>query len=246
MKVLSKLSLVVIAVIALMSTSCNDKNDSFKYWVSYGEVQIGEDYYRIILDNGKILYVTETAVPPYSVQDGQRVVANYTILETMSDGYNVRLNAISEIRTKDVLYKSQLSEEQLAELGDDPVNIVGSAWFSAGKYLNVDFEVLYSSNDITHILNLVVDDENSTPDEKIVEFRHNALGDIPFHSGRGCVSFRVEDLIPEGKDEVNVVLKWRNYRGEERSENMVLKRDRNSLAESNSPGSRIKGTILVK
>ncbi len=246
MKLLSKLSMVVIAVMAFMVTSCNDKNYSFKYWVSYGEVQIEEESYRIILDDGKILYVTETEVPLYNVQNGQRVIANYTILETLTDGYNVRLNAISDILTKDILYKSEMTEDQLAELGDDPINIIGSVWFSIGKYMNIDFEFFYSSSNIAHMLNLVVDDENSTPDKKIVEFKHNAFGDYPSFSGRGCVAFRVGDLIPADKDEVTVVLKWRNYQGVECSKDLVLKRPQGPSSESPSPAARIKGTVLIK
>ena len=61
------------------------------------------------------------------------------------------------------------------------------------------------------MLNLVVDEERSTDERVYVTLTHNAFGDARMYRGYGRVSFDIADLLPEGKDQIVVVLGWTDY-----------------------------------
>lgn len=69
-----------------------------------------------------------------------RVRVNFTIQAQSGSDLNVRLNAIEKVLSKEPVYSSKLTPEELEELGNDPI-YVENAWFG-GKYLNIDFAVL--------------------------------------------------------------------------------------------------------
>lgn len=226
MKSIIKLQFIFIAVFALLLGGCdNDNLHPDRFWVSYGEVVVDGDSYTINLDDGKLLYITETIVPLVQIVDEQCVVANYTILKTLPEGYNVRLNALSKVSVKIPLHKSLLSENQYGELGDNSLAVIKRPWFSLGKYITVAFETTYNSGNIHPELNLVVDENSSTADEIIVELKYKSAAGFYHKKGSEIISFKALDLIPSGKNEIKVTVKWKNARGEESSETLNITRD---------------------
>lgn len=230
MKKVLRISIFSALLISVLSfASCLKDEESYslgKYWISYGIIEGDQEAFTIKLDNGKTLNIAQNNDPGFKVSDGLRVVVNYTILQDNAEGYLVRLNAIDNLLTKKPVYKSSITEQALKDsIGVDPINI-DDLWFSSGKYLNINFEIFRNDPQLAHFINLVVDDSApKTPGTVTVEFRHNAYKDSKKHSGYGRVSFDIESLIPQGEDQIKVIVKWTNYYGKERSESGTFKRN---------------------
>lgn len=218
---------IVIGTVVIASclfSSCNKWLESGEgpYYTSYGEIFGSSEQRYIVTDKGNNLNIVENMVPGFPVNDGRRIIANYSILDETASGYNIRLNAMDSVLTKLPVYPSTLTAEEQERLGNDPVYILDAS-FGGDKYLNLKFEVLRNSLTAAHLINLVVDEENSNGQQVVLTFRHNAFGDPAVFSAFGRASFDVSGLVPQGKDEINIVLKWRNYMGEERSASAVFR-----------------------
>lgn len=199
--------------ILLVLSSCRkDLLDSGPNWiVSYGVMQ---GTTLINTDNGNRLNIAEIGGRlRFPLRDGMRVIASYTVLDFVDNQYNIRLNIIDSILTKPPVFRSDFTEEQLTtEIGNDPVDVI-DLWFSAGRFLNVSFNIYSDNSSVPHLLNLVVDDEASTPDLIVAEIRHNAFNSRPLLRTFGRVSYLVNGLLPEGRTEVQMEIRWRDYRG---------------------------------
>ena len=210
--------IIIMASVAIISfVSCNDDDTMVvaKYWAAYGEV-VGQDRdFYIKVDNGAILHPS-AASNNFVVEGGERVWALYTLLDSPAPNeYVVHLHALVDILTKDPVLSSSLdTQEKVDSIGNDPINVIG-AGFSAQKYLNIEFEVLSQAYTYKkHFLNLVVMEDESTDDQVVVEFRHNAEGIGEQVWKTGTVSFDITSLVPQGKESVKVVLRWTNYQGQ--------------------------------
>ena len=210
MKRVSKLFAMLIAAVGTMVFSaCDTSTDGENFYVSYGEVVGTSEAYTIKTDAGNTLHIVENLLPTFPVEDGMRVRVNFTIQEQSGSDLNVRLNAIEKVLSKEPVYSSQLTPEELEELGNDPI-YVENAWFG-GKYLNIDFAVLRFDPQLAHFINLYVDEEGSDENNVVVVLKHNAYGDPTTSLAFGRVSFDISKLVPEGKSSILVTLRWRNY-----------------------------------
>lgn len=226
MKSLVKLQFIITAAFTLILSGCDDDHQhSDKFWVGYGEIAIDGNSHTINLDEGKRLYIMETVVPPYRIVDKQCVVANYTILNTLPEGYNVRLNALSKVAVKVPLYKSRLSENEYEELGDNPLAVIKRPWFSLGKYITLAFETTYNNSHIHPELNLIIDEDRSTTDEIFVELKYKSPADFYSKKGSEIISFDALDLISGEKNEIRITVKWKDIHGGESSETLSITRD---------------------
>ena len=152
-----------------------------------------------------------------------RVRVNYTIEKQTANGFEVRLNAIEKILSKDPVYSTKLTPEELTALGNDPID-VEDAWFG-GNYLNVNFFVFRFDPSLAHFINLLVDEQNSTADNVVVILKHNAYGDPATSLAFGRVSFDISGLVPAGQKSVKITLKWTNYNNVERSDSGIFTLD---------------------
>ena len=159
MKRVSKLFALLIAALSVALVSCNKDGSSDNFYVSYGVIVGTQDAYTIKTDGGNTLTVIENMVPSFPVVDGMRVRVNYTIEKQTANGFEVRLNAIEKILSKDPVYSTKLTPEELTALGNDPID-VEDAWFG-GNYLNVNFFVFRFDPSLAHFINLLVDEQNS-------------------------------------------------------------------------------------
>ena len=96
-----------------------------------------QDFHTIKTDGGNTLTVIENLVPSFPVVDGMRVRVNYTIEKQTANGFEVRLNAIEKILSKDPVYSTKLTPEELTALGNDPID-VEDAWVR-GKLFEREF-----------------------------------------------------------------------------------------------------------
>ncbi len=212
---------VLVAAVAVALPSCFDDDDTYpawaEYWVSYGVIRGNGSHFDILTDEGKILYPEAPYSSLTGITDGKRVAVSYSITATRMDGYSVRIRALNAILTKNPVHSTGLTTAQEDSLGHDPVRIV-DAWFGGESYLNIDFDLQRNDPQVVHWINLWVDDEASTPDRKVVVFRHNDHSDLRRSWATGSVSFRVDSLIPDDRDSVKIVLKWETYSGQVRAD----------------------------
>ena len=148
--------------------------------------------FSFLLDNNQLMQVTKTNVPSFIPKDGQRIIANYTILtQTKVDSmYNttVRLNDASTVLTKSIFNITPATQDSI---GHDSITI-RDMWIG-NDFLNIEFA--YWGFNKTHFINLVSDASKSYTDGKIhLEFRHNGNGDAPTYYLRGIASFNLKSL----------------------------------------------------
>ncbi|WP_439183813.1 NigD-like protein [Carboxylicivirga taeanensis] len=202
----------LLGLIALITFSCSD-DDGYSlgdYWVTTGTVVKTSDYYYVVTDGGEQLWPSASNVSPGSLDDGMRVLINYTILGEDPDkqyDYLVKVNGISELLTKPVFNFDETTTEAVKDsIGNDAVTIADT-WFT-GDYLNVQFEYGGGPGYI-HFINLVKDTEDLTTEngEIILELKHNKNGDPYNYLQWGIASFDISQLKEEGKNSVDVFVR---------------------------------------
>lgn len=206
--------------IIIFNTSCSH-DDGYSLndmWLTTGTVMKTSDYFYIQTDNEKSLWPTATNVDPELLEDGSRVLVNYTILGDTSSSdtydYYVKINGLEEILTKPVFeFTEQTSEAIKDSIGYDAISII-NYWF-AKDYLNLEFEY-GAGGSVVHFINLVKDMEYPETEngEIILELKHNKNGDSYNYKQWGIASFSMSELQKEGIDSVNILVRSLNSEGE--------------------------------
>lgn len=235
---------------ALIFTSClDDGNSTTDFWVDYGEIVmapidpaaaseqnmdiIAQESYKIRLDNGTMLNIIYNMVPNHPVVNGQRIIADYTILAenptaqstTQPRSYDVKLNYLYDVLSKPPVLASKVNtEEQQDSLGRNKINIV-DAWMGQ-KYLNINFQIFRRDPNIAHMISLVVDDEQSSATDLYVKLRHHAKGDTESIAALGRVSFNMSQIVNEIESgaSVNVHLSWDSYDSGTKEHTIIFKK----------------------
>ena len=148
--------------------------------------------FNFLLDNNQLYQVTGTNVPSFIPKDGQRIIANYSILSVtkVDSTYTrkVQLNNASLVLTKGIFKITPATQDSI---GHDSITI-RDMWIG-NDFLNIEFA--YLGNNKTHYINLVSDASKIYTDGKVhLEFRHNGNGDAPTYYLKGIVSFDLKSL----------------------------------------------------
>jgi len=192
----------------LLLTACfNDDGYSLdKYWIDIATVENPQERseFFLRLDDSVLLWTAASNFSYYKPNDGQRVIANYTILSdkrgTGMYDYDIKLNNVYEVLTKGIF---EITPEKQDSIGNDPVRVT-EMWIGS-KFLNVEF--YYFGHSKIHFINLVSDTAKTYTDEKIhLEFRHNANNDPELYKRWGIVSFDISSLQTNAADSVNLVI----------------------------------------
>ena len=187
--------LLIVALLPLFE-ACEDRsnNDIINYQVDIATVQnpYNESSFFFRLDNNQLMYVDESAFSGYAPKDGQRIIANYTLLSNKSAthlyNFDVRLNDAYNVLTKGIFNVTKATQDSI---GNDSIAI-DDMWIGS-DYLNVQFE--YPGYNKTHFINLVNDTSKVFTDGKIhLYFRHNSNSDSPVYIRSGIVSFNIKSL----------------------------------------------------
>ena len=207
-----------------LNTSCilsNNGEDEPDYVVSYGcLIDDGGVGYRncIVTDSGLHMIIYESNVTQQDIdKQKERVLANYTILSGPDEygDYYICLNGFYELLTDEIPPKSSLSEEQKKNLGNDPIYVTTAT--ISGDYLNMPLVALYNSSgeEVAHKIQLVFNDEASTPDNFVFELYHNAYTDKNGSTAIGKYSsFPLKRIVPQDPTKsVGIELRWRWYQG---------------------------------
>lgn len=206
MNALKKLTVLGFALVML--TSCFDDMDYMPddYWVDIATVENPDssNVFFFRLDNETLMWTASSNVLNYRPADGQRIVANYSILadkrQTGLYDYDVRLNDVYEVLTKGIF---PITPETQDSIGDDSIHI-RDLWVGS-KFLNVEF--IYQGFNKTHYINLVYDSLKTYTDNKIhLEFRHNANDDLAVNNLWGVASFDLSSLEDPELDSVQLVI----------------------------------------
>lgn len=192
----------------LLFTACFD-DDGYsldKFWVDIATIENPEEKsaFFVRLDDNTLLWTAASNFVNYRPKDGQRVVANYTILwDKRATGlydYDVKLNDVYEVLTKGIFYITPQTQDSI---GNDSIKI-NDIWIGS-KFLNVEF--VYQGFEKIHFINLVKDTTRTYTDGKVhLEFRHNANDDPGIYNRWGLVSFDISSLKKNDADSVQLVV----------------------------------------
>ena len=155
MKKIAK-SIIIIAtgILAIAATSCK-KDDTIRYNnATMGNVVNG----IFTSDQGNIFNVVEQTCPG-KLDTMKRAFVICDVLSEKAgteNEYEVRLNYISSVLTKDAIFTSSLTKEMV----NDPI-VLQSYWVSGG-YLNIYFAIpVVSDSKVVHYINFEYEDNAS-------------------------------------------------------------------------------------
>lgn len=201
-------------IIALAAVSCS-KDDVIRYNnATMGNVVDG----TFISDQGNIFNVVEQNCTG-RLDTMKRAFVVCDILNATAgkeNEYDVRLNQIASVLTKEPLIQTEVTDEKL--LANDPM-IVSSLWISGG-YINMYLAIpVMTENGRQHILNCVLDDTATKDGEYTFSFRHNADGEVLKEGNENnskmviagaYASFPLDKIIKE--DSAKLKMSWNSYK----------------------------------
>lgn len=214
-----KKHLILLLIIFTFSSCSDDDGYSLdKFWVSMATVENpnNEPFFFLHLDNGDVLWTAATNFYNYKPVTGQRIIADYTILNDKapesSYQHDVKLNDAYNILTKRIYY---ITPETQDSIGHDPIGI-NDMWIGS-DYLNIKF--YYAGYNKVHFINLVKDDSKTYNDHKIhLEFRHNANNDSEVYRQVGFVSFDLRTIVIQPREiteRIQLVIHVKEFDGKE-------------------------------
>lgn len=235
---MKKLGLALIFGLVLLVTACNDEDEGYplgNYWVGFGVLDFTEsDAIQIVMDNDDVLIpVSWDIYWPLDgqhhtgardhLQDGDRVLVNYTILDDEKneagevEHYFVKVNRIQDILMKGVM---DVTPENADSLGYDPI-IVDEYWLEDSL---LTFKLQYWGENQIHYLNLVKEPGELTSGSQPIELelRHNANNDEESYLYNAYVSFSLNNIRIDGLDSVEFVVNGTDYDGNEFRETGVF------------------------
>ena len=126
--------------------------------------------------------------------------------------YEVRMNYISSVLTKEAIYTSSLTKEMV----NDPI-VLHDYWVSGG-YLNIYFSVpVVSDSNVKHYINFEYDDTTQADGTYTIFIRHYGTGEVFNESNEGKIqlayayaSVPVASIIKENN--AKIVVKWLSHR----------------------------------
>lgn len=229
-----RILLLIAAAMTASLVGCHD-DDGYSiddFWIGMGtatKLSAESQPFYIQFDNGDKDWIAATNLPHYNPKDGQRIIANYTILSDKMSGYDhaIKLNNVYEVLTKPVITETTANSDSI---GKDKI-LIRSAWI-ASDYLNIKFEFLGNSK--RHMVNLVTNETfGSTPELAKIQFRQNGYGDEERYRMQGIVSFNIASLKVAGVQTRNIELKYTDLDGVEKK--IDLKYDWSGLVKIDTP-----------
>ena len=176
----NRATLIFLTLIFLVFVGC-DKDEARipNYFVEFATVVKTKSSIMFELDNGYVL--TPDKSSNYDLDNGNRVILNYTPLESGS----IKINSVQ------VVFLGIIEAvENPSEIESDAVKII-SIWKS-GKYLNISLQVDYHSK--AHSSGLFKDMQLDIP---ILYFKYSRLDDPPGAPTLKYLSFDIENLRDE-------------------------------------------------
>lgn len=212
MKKITKTILTIAAAVTALSAASCKKDDTLRYNNgTMGNVVNG----TFTSDQGNIFNVVEqTCIGKLDTMKRAFVICD--VLNQVGNGneYDVRLNYISNVLTKDAVYSSSITEGN--ELVNDPI-ILNSYWV-AGGYINIHLSVpIVSNSNVKHYINFLYEDTDQTEGTYTFNIRHDGTSEVFNESNEGQIvlasayaSVPVASIIKE--DNAKIILKWLSHK----------------------------------
>ncbi|MGM0375862.1 MAG: hypothetical protein ACQEQ0_03740 [Bacteroidota bacterium] len=210
----------VFTIILLFSVSgCIDDNDDQppRYLELVTTVEGQYDDPVVVTDSETVLRIEEYS-GDFDFESSERILLKYEITgeegredhddQNTDSGvdYSVKVISIQEVVTKQVV---ELNEENRDTIGSDPL-FVNDIWLGGG-YLNIDFS--FYGDDKVHYINVVKDPAEQSDDETEIhlEVRHDARGDDFRQRYRGLMSFYLDSLEVEEKNNLKLIFENKEF-----------------------------------
>lgn len=224
MKMNSVFSKALLAALVVASSlglqSCLDDNDNNNYYLRYPNALVtvkhaADDALFLQLDENTTLLPTNVKTSPFGDKE-VRALVNYEEVNEPSGDYDksVFINWIDSILTKPIA--PDLGEKNDEVYGTDPVEIVND-WVTIAEdgYLTLRFRTVWGGVK-KHYVNLLLGQDPENP--YVVEFRHNAYGDVYGETGDGLAAFKLDGLPDTEGKTVKLTLKWKSFTGDKTAE----------------------------
>lgn len=198
--VMKKLTYYLSAILLMVGglfQSCDDGD-----YYSLGDIAVdwatvevkGAHTYSLVGDQWGSLWPAATSIPWYTPVDGQRVLAVFNPLGDNFQGYDhaIKMEGVREILTKKI---EQLTKDNEADFGHDPVAIKKDNMWISGGYLNVVFEQNLPL-EVKHRISLVYTDtlEPDVDGYVTLELRYNTYQDTSDYWVNGAVSYNLNAI----------------------------------------------------
>ena len=188
--------LLLVLVLIPTLQSCDNDDDYSLDNFTVAMVTVKRDAGNVpyfVSDNGTKLWVAAALVPYRELENGTRLMGNFTLLSDKQGEFDhyVRLNDYSKVLTKNVINLTTANKDSI---GDDKVRIT-DMWIG-GNYLNVEFQMNLPSVN-KHRVNLVKNTTVTDPADGYVhlEYRYNDMDDVTGYLARSLVSFDLKDIF---------------------------------------------------
>lgn len=217
---MNRLNLIILSVIScLVFTSCNDDGYSLgEFRVEMATATpLDESTFYLTLDSGEKLWIS--APLHAKAPKTERVFINYTLLSDEFSGYDhaIKLNGMSEVLTKDIIYADPLDQQIQDSIGNNPIDII-SLW-TGGNYINTKVAFNFGEEK-QHLLNIISAEEIESIDitKPIkLEFRHNKYDDPERYKVSSYACFSIKPFIEKAKvtnlTELNFEISSTDYKG---------------------------------
>lgn len=206
-------TIVLMAIATTVLTSClDDENNDYANIFPNAIVTLknnsAEGTFYMQLDDSTILVPTNLKQSPYGDKEVRAFVNYKQEVSPNKSSYDVHVNWIDTIRTKNMdLNLGPI--ENIDTYGNDPLEIIND-WATVVEdgYLTLRFRTYFGYGK-THYLHLV---HGENPYE--ITLYHNANGDYPGQMRDGYIAFRLNNLPKTDKETVELTLKWNSFSGE--------------------------------
>jgi hypothetical protein len=236
---------VLASVMIFQSCLDDDDNDYYRYALPNALVTVkpvADNSFFMQLDDSTTLLPVNMKNSPYGEKE-VRALVNFDPVNESSGEYDkaVHINWIDSILTKPIA--PLLGSDNDAVYGTDPVEIVND-WVTLAEdgYLTLRFRTLRSDMGKAHFVNLLHVPETDNP--YVVEFRHNAYGDVYGREADALVAFNLDRLPDTEGKTVKLTLKWNSFSGEKSAEFDYC--TRKSVSASSSSAAAVRSSIPLK
>jgi len=194
-------------VFASFLFSCENKNVDYGLDTYYVEIVTAQNENEFLTDKGQGLVATPDK-NQITYTSGDRVLLNYTLLDTTSVGgnYSVRINGSAKVPLGKITFSNDSAIQSSAK---EPIQLE-SIWLGS-HYLNMQFYFDYMSE--THKIGLLADSTRMESDTLRMYFSHNSNNDPPGYPTHAYLSFDLENVLgnPGKAHPITVQINTSNY-----------------------------------
>lgn len=212
------LAVAAIAASAASLLSCM-KDDG----VSYSDVipnavvtvKPDGDKFFLQLDDSTVIYPSNVAKSPFGDKE-VRAFINYRVESEVKGEQTGFINWFRALLTKQTV-ESNGVEADIEKYGDDPVELVNAfPTVCEDGYLTLRFRTMWGRfGSVQHEVNLITGADPEDP--YLVEFRHNAHGDLDEVISDAYVAFRLDKLPDTAGKTVKLKVRYKTPSGEDKT-----------------------------